>query len=142
MRCAGLSAIVLCALLIGCAKTPQQKLTGKWKGAPDVREEVTRAVKETAAGKNLTDEDLEIADQLSQFAGKVASRMSMGMEAHLKSDGTAKFSDHTEIIGLKGESAGTWSVTSAEGAQLRMKMGSADHQVEGKVVWRDDEAFF
>jgi hypothetical protein len=140
MPCVRFLAIALCAVCIGCAKTPQQKFTGKWKGAPDVREEVARSVKEAAAGKNLPEDGMDTVEQLSQFAGKVASRMSMGMEAHLQSDGKAIFSGHTEIIGLKGDVAGTWTLPSPDGGHL--KLGSAEHQVEGKVVWRDDDAFF
>jgi len=129
-------------VLAGCAKTPQQKLIGKWKGAPDVSEEVSKFIKEATASQEIPPEAMEVNEKFAQFAGKAAARMGMGMDLHLASGGAASFKGHTESFGLVGDVNGTWEVIPKESGDVILRMGTKDKQVEGKVVWRDSDAFF
>jgi hypothetical protein len=132
----------LIALAAGCAKTPEQKLMGKWKGSPDVSDEISKIIRETGGGQELPEEAFEIQNNIAQVMGKIASRMTMGMELHLESGGQAAFKGHTESLGLLGDVKGSWEVIPKDSDRLFMRMGTKDHQVEGKVFWRDEDAFY
>jgi len=130
-------------LATGCSKTPEQKLRGKWKGSPVVNEEMSRLMQESRMGQDVPDEAKDIQDQFAQTVGNIASRATMLMELHLNSGGQAVFKGHTEAFGLVGnEVRGSWEVVPKDSNRLFVKMGTKDHQVEGKVWWEDADRFY
>lgn len=145
----GFTAIVWAAAICGCGQTDAQKLVGKWKGAPDVSDEISRIVQNDLDNNmpadvraDIPDEALQVTQNLAQATGKIAARMSMGMELKLSEGGAASFAGHTAAIGLKGDTKGTWEIVPKDSSQVFLRMGTKEHQVEGKIVWRDPDAFF
>jgi hypothetical protein len=134
-------ALLILSCLLGCGlKTAQQKLTGRWKGAPDVTNEVQKYADQVKQKTNDA-EAAETAKNIAEFTGKFASRMALGVELDLNDDGTAAMRGETRVFGLKGTPKGKWEVVSPKDP-VKMRLTFGDQQYEGNIVFRDEDAFF
>lgn len=126
---------------VGCGPaSPRQKLSGRWKGAPDVTGEVDKYV-ELVKEKGGDEEEQEVTRNIAEFTGKFASRMALGVELDLNDGGDAQLRGETRVFALNMQQKGTWEVVSDRNPIiLRIKFG--DKQFDGKVTFRDEDAFF
>jgi hypothetical protein len=132
-------ALALAALMAaGCSRTPEQKLRGRWEAAPDFSGAIDRAVAERE-GKPLPplrkSDDIDVATGVSWLFSR--------MEVNLRSDGTASYKQRTGILGLDGRNhKGTWQLVSSDSDLWVVRMGTAEHRAEGKLLWDGTDAFY
>lgn len=137
--------LILCApmfcALVGCGPaTPRSKLTGEWKGAPDVSGEVEQYVDQVKA-KGGDEETQEVMRGIAEYGGKFASRMALPVELDLVSDGSAAIRGESQrVMTIPPGQKGAWEVSDKEPATLKVTFG--DKVLEGKVTFRDEDAFF
>ena len=133
--------LLICGLLIvvlGCGPaTPRSKLTGEWKGAPDISGEVEQFVE--AQGN---DEDKRmLAEGFGKTIGSFAARQALGVDLNLQSDGSAAIGGESQrTLTVAPGQKGTWEVSDKEPATMKIMFG--DKVFEGKVTFRDEDAFF
>lgn len=128
-------------LLIGCGPaTPRSKLTGEWKGAPDISKEVDQHVEQVKA-QGGDEGQQALARGFGQTIGNFAARQALGVELDLVSDGSAAIRGESQrAMTIPPGQKGTWEVSDKEPVTLTIAFG--EKVVEGKVTFRDDDAFF
>ena len=124
--------------VVGCApSTPQQRLVGRWKGAPEVTEAVDSMVQQAAPGQEVN----PLAQGAARFLGKALAKATMSVEIDLRSSGAVFLSGNTELLGLPGESDGEWTVVSANEDVAHLQFDIDDKTIGAKIVFRDPNEF-
>jgi hypothetical protein len=124
--------------LSGCgAKAPRDRLVGKWIGTPSVTEAVDQVLDSAAPGADVN----PLARGAARFLGKVVAKQTMSLELDLRDSGTVFFSGNTAAMDMPEDSDGTWEVLSSTPDIIQVRFKSGDHQIDGKVVFRDDKKF-
>jgi hypothetical protein len=128
-------------LLLGCGPaTPRSKLTGEWKGAPDVSAEVDQHV-EQVKSQGGDEGQQALARGFGQTIGNFAARQALGVELDMQSDGSVTIGGRSqEALKVAPGQKGTWEVSDKEPLTLTLAFG--DKVFEGKITFRDDDAFF
>jgi hypothetical protein len=132
---------LVCGLFVVCLgcgpATPRSKLTGEWKGAPDISGEIEQFVEAQGndEGKRM------LAEGFGKTIGNFAARQALGVELDLVSDGSAAIRGQSQaVLTVASEQKGKWEVSDKEPATLKIAFG--DKVFEGKVTFRDEDAFF
>ena len=131
----------LCVVALGCGPaTPRSKLTGEWKGAPDISGEVDQYVDHIKASGGDEGQQM-LAEGFGKTIGSFAARQTLGVDLDLQSDGSAAIGGESQrtLTVLPGQK-GTWEVSDKEPATMKIMFG--DKVFEGKVTFRDEDAFF
>jgi hypothetical protein len=128
----------LLLVLLGCGPaTPRSKLTGEWKGNPDISGEIDQFV----AAQGNDEGKRALAQGFGQTIGNFAARQALGVDLNLASDGTASIGGRSlEVLTVTPDQKGKWEVSDKEPATLKIIVG--DKVFEGKVTFRDEDAFF
>jgi hypothetical protein len=129
-------AIVLVAVL-GCSNPPEKKLTGRWTGAPNVKEDVEKVVDSLAQGKKVNN----LAKGVAGFLGQRVADATMSVELDFQEGGRVFFRGNTDVLGLPRDSDGTWQVTETEPNALTIRFGTDTKQLAGKLLFRDKNEF-
>ncbi len=120
--------IVLAALLpVGCAKTAEAKLVGKWQGSPVLDDAaIQQKLGEAGQGpvmKKVVETSIEAAKSLT-------------MDLQFNADGTMSSS------GRVGQSSGTWEVLNEEGPHATLKtIESAGNEKQIEITFETDDTF-
>jgi len=124
--------------LLGCGPaTPRSKLTGEWKGNPDISGEIEQFVEAQGndEGKRM------LAEGFGKTIGSFAARQALGVDLDLQSDGSASIGAQSQaVLTVAPGQKGKWEVSDKEPATLKLAFG--DKVFEGKVTFRDEDAFF
>jgi hypothetical protein len=133
------AALVLALFLqTGCsAPTAEEKLIGKWRGAPAAKEAVDQIVDEAAKGKEVN----PLARGVARFLGQKVAEATMAVEIDLRKGGLVFFSGETSVFGLPPDSDGTWEVEAAEGDVIQFHFSTDSKQLRGKMLFRDADEF-
>jgi hypothetical protein len=133
------AALVLVLFLqIGCSSpTAEEKLIGKWRGAPAAKEAVDQMVDEAAKGKEVN----PLARGVARFLGQKVAEATMAVELDLRKGGLVFFRGETSVFGLPPDSDGTWEVESAEGDVIQFHFSTESKQFRGKLLFRDEDEF-
>jgi len=132
----GVAVVVL--MSAGCsAKTPEQKLLGKWVGTLQVKESVDQALDTAAQGQNVN----PLARGAARFLGQKLAEATMSMELDFRSNGRVFFRGNTEILGFPPDSDGTWEVSPVDSDLLQIRLGNETKQLQGKVLFREKDEF-
>jgi|GEM_PF-5359277 len=125
-------------LQIGCSSpTPEERLIGKWRGAPAAKEAVDQMVDEAAKGKEVN----PLARGVARFLGQKVAEATMAVELDLRKGGLIFFSGETSVFGLPPDSDGTWEVESADGDAMQFHFSTDSKQLRGKMLFRDADEF-
>jgi hypothetical protein len=118
-------------------RTPKDRLTGKWTGAPEVTQAVDAVVNKAAGGKDVN----PLARGGAQFFGQLFAQATMSVTLDLRPSGTAFFSGNTQAIGMPTDSDGTWEIVSATPDIIQVRLQSGAHQLNAEVIFRDSDSF-
>jgi hypothetical protein len=128
----------LLVMVLGCGPaTPRSKLTGEWKGAPDISGEIEQFVEAQGndEGKRM------LAEGFGKTIGSFAARQAMGVDLNLEGDGSASIGGQSQaVLTVAPGQKGKWEVSDNEPATMKIALG--DKVFEGKVTFRDEDAFF
>jgi hypothetical protein len=120
----------LACLAISCHRDPD--LVGTWVGAPQTQKAVQQVTKGQAPA---------LVEGFVNAAVQGLANSFLGVRIRFKGDGTAYYSGNTGMLGLPPESDGPWYVISRQQDVLRVRLGTTDHAIEAKVVFRDRNKF-
>jgi len=128
----------LLLVFFGCGPaTPRSKLTGEWKGAPDISGEIDQFV----AAQGNDEGKRALAEGVGKTIGSFAARQALGVDLDLQSDGSVTIGGRSqEVLTVVPAQKGKWEVSDKEPATLKLTFG--DKVFEGKVTFRDEDAFF
>jgi hypothetical protein len=125
-------------LQIGCSgPTPENKLIGKWRGAPTAKEAVDQVVDAAAKGQEVN----PLARGVARFLGQKVAEATMSIELDLRKGGIVFFRGETSVFGFPPDSDGTWEVESADGDVMQLHFGTESKQLRGKILFRDADEF-
>jgi hypothetical protein len=115
---------------------PGPQLIGRWKGAPDVREDARKVLKDATQDK-LPPAAGDIAGGLLQMISREVAAVTIDF----KKSGTAFFSGNTVHIGVPADSDGPWEIVQRDGDVLIVRMGPAGSSIEARLAFRDKDTF-
>ncbi len=132
------AASIVLATLTGCGpSTPQERLTGRWVGTPEVREAVDAMVQQAAPGQEVN----PLAQGAARFLGKALAKATMSVELDLRPSGAVFVHGNTELLGLPPDCDGTWQVISADQDRAVVEFDIDDKTIRAKLVLRDADEF-
>jgi len=130
--------VVILAVLVGCdPPTAKQRLTGRWKGAPNVSEAVTEAVNTAAQGQKVN----KLAEGAANFFGNLLANATMSVELDLRESGAAFYRGNTAALGFPADSDGKWEIVSANPDLIELRLTAADQQLPAKAILRTNDEF-
>jgi hypothetical protein len=125
-------------LQLGCSNpTAEERLIGKWRGAPAAKEAVDQMVDEAAKGKEVN----PLARGVARFLGQKVAEATMAVEIDLRKGGLVFFSGETSVFGLPPDSDGTWEVEAADGDVIQFHFSTDSKQLRGKMLFREADEF-
>jgi hypothetical protein len=114
----------------GCRRGPD--LVGSWEGVPQTQNTVQQVTK----GQANT-----VVEGFVNAAVQGLANAFLAVRIRFKSDGTAYYSGNTGALGLPPESDGPWYVIARQKDGFTIRLGTTDHPVEARVVFRDRNKF-
>jgi len=131
----------LLVAVLGCGPaTPRSKLTGEWKGNPDISGEIDKYVDQVKS-KGGDEVQQNLARGFGQTIGNFAARQALGVDLNLESDGSVSIGGQSQaVLTVAPGQKGKWEVSDKEPATMKIAFG--DKVFEGKVTFRDEDAFF
>jgi hypothetical protein len=121
-------------LASGCRSGPD--LVGTWQGAPQTQKEVQQATRQVTKGQANT-----VVEGFVNAAVQGLANTFLAVRIRFKADGTAYYSGNTGALGLPPESDGPWYVIQRQKDVLTVRLGTIDHPVEARIVFRDRNKF-
>jgi hypothetical protein len=123
-------ACVLACLVAACRSGPD--LVGTWAGAPQTQ----KAVQQVTKGQAGT-----VVEGFLNAAVQGLANNFLAVRIRFKANGTAYYSGNTGMLGLPPESDGPWYVISRQPESLTVRLGTADHPIQARIVFRDRNKF-
>jgi hypothetical protein len=114
----------------GCHRGPA--LVGTWQGAPQTQE----VVQKVTDGKANP-----VAQGFVNAAVQGLANTFLSVRIQFKSEGTAYYSGNTGALGLPPESDGPWYVIKQEGDVFTVRLGTSDHPLQARIVFRERDKF-
>jgi hypothetical protein len=130
-RHALLLGLALVWLPSGCRHGPA--LVGTWEGAPQTQEVVRQATKGAAPSP--------VAQGFANAVVQGLANSFLSVRIQFKRDGLAYYSGNTGALGLPPESDGPWYVIKQQGDAYTVRLGTMDHPVEARIVFREPDKF-
>jgi hypothetical protein len=128
--------VATCVCLAGgCRSGPD--LVGTWQGAPQTQKEVQQVTKEVTKGQAAP----PLVEGFVNAAVQGLANAFLSVRIRFKANGTAYYSGNTGALGLPPESDGPWYVISRQDDDLTVRLGTVDHPVEARIVFRDRNKF-
>jgi hypothetical protein len=130
--------VLVLSVHMGCAgPTPEGRLVGKWRGAPNAKEAVDQAVDAAAKGQGVN----PLARGVARFLGQKVAEATMAVELDLRKGGIVFFRGETSVLGLAPDADGTWEIESADGDVIQLHFGIENKQLRGKILFREEDEF-
>jgi hypothetical protein len=136
LRC---GLMTICALAAaGCGpSTPRERLIGRWKGSPQVKEAVDEMVQSASQGQEVN----PLAQGAARFLGSALAKATMWVEIDMRPSGTVFVTGNTELVGLPPDAEGEWSVVTANDDVAHVEFEIAGRIYPAKIVLRDADEF-
>jgi hypothetical protein len=128
-----LGIVVACGAVClagGCRQGPE--LVGSWAGVPQTQGTVQQVTKGQA--------NTVVEGFVNAAVQRLADNF-LAVRIRFKTDGTAYYSGNTGALGLPPESDGPWYVIRRQKDVLTVRLGTTDHPVEARIVFRDRDKF-
>jgi hypothetical protein len=111
-------------------------LVGTWQGSPQTQKALQQVTRQVTKGQGDT-----LAEGFANAAVQGLANAFLSVQIRFKGDGTAYYSGNTGALGLPPESDGPWYVINRQGDVLTVRLGTIDHPVEARIVFRDRSKF-